>query len=148
MKTKLTAEEQEKAKILHASGKTIYSVAQTLGRSPHTLKKFLREPAIAKEVNIQKSELATMFDAITHRTLAGVTDEDIRKSSLLQKMTAAGISIDKALLLRNELPPVLNLNVLFDFAEQLRNRRDETPLPHPQLPALSPAIPSSPKGQP
>ena len=58
----LTAEEQEKAKILHASGKSIYAVSRSLGRSPHTLKKFLRTPEIMKEVNIQKEELAASFD--------------------------------------------------------------------------------------
>ena len=46
MKTRspLTDEERERAKTLHASGKSVYSVAKTLGRSPHTLAKFLRSP--------------------------------------------------------------------------------------------------------
>jgi hypothetical protein len=132
----LTQEEQEKAKILHASGKSIYAVARALDRSPHTLKRFLGKPEVARQVGIQREELAAMFDTITDRTLRGVTDEDIKKSSLLQKMTAAGISIDKALLLRNELPQSLNVNILLDVASMLRRdeRRDDHPaLPHPPL---------------
>src|SRR5271157_494783 len=117
----LSPEEQEKAKILYASGKTIHAVAQSLGRSAHTLKKFLCKPEIVKEVGIQREELATMFDAITHRTLSGVTDEDIRKSSLLQKMTAAGISIDKALLLRGQATSNIDVRILLDIARQLRD---------------------------
>jgi len=127
----LTTEEQEKAKILHASGKSIYATARALGRSPHTLKKFLCKPEIVKEVGIQREELATMFDAITDRTLRGVTDEDIRKSSLLQKMTAAGISIDKALLLRGQATSNIDVRILMDIAGQLRRdsaREDEDQL--------------------
>lgn len=133
MKTKLTPEEQEKAKILHASGKSIYAVARSLARSPHTLAAFLRKPEIVKEITIQKAELANLFDSITQRTLRGVTDEDIRKSSLLQKMTAAGISIDKALLLRGQATSTVDVHVLLDLAAIVRGDR---PAPPPAIPAL------------
>jgi hypothetical protein len=155
----LSSEEKEKAKILHASGKSIYAVSRSLNRSPHTLAKFLRKPETAKEVGIQREELAAMFDVITHKTLSGVTDEDIKKSSLLQKMTAAGISIDKALLLRN-LPTAIigSVQVLMNLAEMLRSERDVedeaaaerwreqhtltvppvVPAPEPEPPARSP----------
>ena len=131
----LTTEEQEKAKILHASGKSIYAVARALGRSPHTLAKFLRKPAIVKEVGIQREELATMFDAITDRTLRGVTDEDIRKSSLLQKMTAAGISIDKALLLRGQATSTVDVHVLMEVAALIRGDKQPRQLPPHDPPA-------------
>jgi len=137
-RTPLTDQEKEKAKILHASGKTVYATARALGRSPHTLAKFLRKPEVEKEVHIQREELATMFDTITHRTLRGVTDEDIRKSSLLQKMTSAGISIDKALLLRGEGPPTLDVHVLLDVASMIRGDRSSPPN-QPQSPLALPA---------
>jgi hypothetical protein len=142
----LSAEEQEKAKILFASGKTIHAVAQSLGRSPHTLKKFLQKPEIVKEVGIQREELATMFDSITDRTLRGVTDEDITKSSLLQKMTAAGISVDKSLLLRNQATSIVDVRVLLDVAAMIRRESENDdlqvqaqriitlPVPQPELP--------------
>jgi hypothetical protein len=125
----LTAEEKERGKTLFASGKTIYKVAKTLGRSPHTLAKFLRKPEIVKEVNIQREELAGMFDGITHRTLAGVTDEDIRKSSLQQKMVSAGIAVDKAAMLRGELPPTINMVAVMDLVEILKLRQQQPALP-------------------
>lgn len=134
----LTTEEQEKAKILHASGKTVYAVARALDRSPHTLAKFLRKPEIVKEVSIQKEELANLFDSITHRVLSGVTDEDVQKSSLLQKMTAAGISIDKALLLRGQATSTIDVHVLLEIAAIVRgDRRNQSSLPNqPQSPPL------------
>src|ERR1017187_1025246 len=127
LRTPLTDQEKEKAKILHASGKTVYSVARALGRSPHTLAKFLRSPEVARQVGIQREELATMFDAITDRTLRGVTDEDIRKSSLLQKLTAAGISIDKALLLRGQATSNVDVHVLMEMLALIRGDRQEQP---------------------
>ena len=135
-RTPLSPEEQERAKLLHASGKTVSATAQALGRSHHTLAKFLHTPEIVKEISIQREELATMFDAITHRTLSGVTDEDIQKSSLLQKMTACGISIDKALLLRGQATSNININVLLDVASLIR--RDQRVAP-PTLPPHDPS---------
>ncbi len=130
----LTTEEQEKAKILFASGKTIYATARALGRSPHTLAKFLRKPEIVKEVGIQREELACLFDDITKRTLAGVTATDIEKASLLQKLTSAGISIDKSLLLRGQATATVDVHVLMEMAAVIRDQGDTAALP----PAISP----------
>jgi hypothetical protein len=133
MRTKLTAEEKERAKVLAASGQTPHRIGKALARSPHTVAKFLHQPEIQQQVGVQREELATMFDAITDRTLRGVTDEDIRKSSLLQKMTAAGISIDKAMLLRNQAAPTINVTLLLGIAKELRRDDDDPPaLPPPE----------------
>ena len=129
----LTTEEQEKAKILYASGKTVYATARALGRVPPTLKRFLRAPEIAKEISIQREELANLFDAITQRTLRGVTDEDIRKSSLLQKMTSAGISIDKALLLRGQATSTVDIHVLMEIMAIVRGDLPNQPQSPPLL---------------
>ena len=123
--------------LLSASGETPSRIGKSLGRSHHTVEKFLRQPEIQQQVDVQREELAKMFDAITDRTLRGVTDEDIRKSSLLQKMTAAGIGIDKAMLLRNQVAPTINVSVLLDIASLIRReQRDEPPtltaLPKPE----------------
>ena len=140
----LTDEEKQKATVLHASGKTIYAVARTLGRSPHTLKRFLRSPDVQGEIGVQREVLAGMFDNVTERTLSSVTDEDIRKSSLQQKMVSAGIAVDKAAMLRGELPPTINVNLLLDVADIIRSReRGETTI-STTLPAL-PAPPPEPE---
>ena len=136
LRTPLTEEEKTRATTLHASGKSVYAVARALGRSPHTLAKFLRKPEIARQVGVQREELATMFDGITQRTLAGVSAEDITKASLLQKLTSAGISIDKSLLLRGMATSTVDVHVLLDIASMIRGDR----------PAPPPAIPSLPKG--
>jgi hypothetical protein len=133
IRSPLSDGEKEKAKLLHASGKSIFAVARALGRSPHTVTKFLRTPEVARQVGIQRGELAALFDGITERTLRGVTDEDIRKSSLLQKMTAAGISIDKALLLRGQATSTVDVHILLDIASMIRGDRQ------PQLPPSDPA---------
>ena len=86
--------------------------------------KFLRKPEIVKEVNVQREELASMFDNVAERTLAGVTAEDVTKASLQQKMVSAGIAVDKAALLRNELPPTINATLLLDVAAIIRDKRD------------------------
>lgn len=143
----LTTDEQEKAKILHASGKTVCATARALGRSPHTVKKFLRKPEVVREVSVQREHLAGMFDDVAERTLEGVTDEDVTKASLQQKMVSAGIAIDKSAMLRGQLPPVLNVTLLLDIASSIRRERDERD-PGPTLPALPPHDPADPQGQP
>jgi IS30 family transposase len=124
MKTRspLSAEEKERAKVLHASGKAPTTIAAGMGRSHHTLSKYLRRPDVKGEVSIQREELAGMFDDVAHRTVAGVTAEDIRRANLVQKMTSAGIAVDKAAMLRNELPPTINVTVLMDVVEAIKAR--------------------------
>lgn len=131
----LTPEEQEKAKLLHASGRSVWAVATILGRSLHTLAKFLRTPEVARQVNVQREELAALFDDIAHKTLTGVSDEDVRKASLLQKLTAAGIAVDKGLLLRGQ-PTGIDVHILMDVASMLRG--DRSSLPNQSPPVLSP----------
>ena len=124
-KTPLTEAEQDRAKLLRASGKTPTAIARTLGHSHHTISKFLDKPEVREQVNIQREELARMFDQVAHRVVSSVSDQDVQKSSLVQKLTAAGIAVDKATLLRNELPPVVNIAILLDLTETVRRMRDE-----------------------
>lgn len=77
-----------------------------------------------------------MFDKVIHRVISSVSDTDIAKANLLQKATTAGICVDKAAMLRNELPSIINVHVLIDVLEALRQR--EQPYKHlpPALPPL------------
>jgi hypothetical protein len=121
----LTEIEKEKAKVLHAGGKTVHAVARSLARSPGAIKKFLNKPEVRQQVGVQREELAAMFDSVAHRSLAGVTSSDIEKANLVQKLTSAGIAVDKAAMLRGELPPTIHINMLVDVLELLRLRREE-----------------------
>jgi hypothetical protein len=129
MKTRspLSDEEKERAKVLNASGKSPNYIAKGMGRSHHTLQKFLDKPDVREQVSIQREELAGMFDNITYRIVKSVTEKDIAKASLQQKLVSAGIATDKASLLRNELPQTINVAAFLDLIELIRDehkRRD------------------------
>lgn len=119
----LTIGEQERAKILHAEGRTFNHIAGALGRSPHTIKRFLIAPGVTEQVSDTKKELADLYQAMAKRTLEAVCEEDIKKASLLQKLTASGIAIDKALLLRGEMPGI-DVKILIQLVEAVREIRD------------------------
>ena len=63
-KESLTLAEQEKAKVLHAEGRTFHAIAMTLKRSPHTIKAYLVKPEVGQEVQRVKKELADMFEDV------------------------------------------------------------------------------------
>lgn len=122
-RTPLTETEQERAKVLHASGKTPSYIAKGMGRSHHTVQKYLAKPEVQKQVAIQREELAGMFDHVAHRIVGSVTPEDVTKASLQQKMVSAGIAVDKAALLRGEIPATVNVTVLLDAVAAIREMR-------------------------
>lgn len=121
----LTETERERAKVLHAGGKTPHAIAQSMGRSHHTLAKFLRKPETQKEVGVQREVLAGMFDSVAYRAVVGVSDTDIEKANLVQKMTSAGIAVDKAAILRGEMPIGIDVSALLEVAEAITS----SPLP-------------------
>ena len=129
----LTENEQERAKVLRASGKTPSAIAKGMGRSHHTLQKFLDKPEVQKQVSIQREELAGMFDQVAHRVVSSVTPEDVTKATLQQKMVSAGIAVDKAALLRGEIPVTVNVNVLLDLRDAIRDMRRAEESARPQL---------------
>jgi DNA-binding CsgD family transcriptional regulator len=126
MKTRspLSETERERAKVLHAGGKTPSAIAQSMGRSHHTLAKFLNKPEVRGQVSIQRQELAGMFDSVAHRIVDNVSDTDIEKANLVQKMTSAGIAVDKAAMLRGEMPMTLNLTAVVDAVEVIRKHHE------------------------
>jgi hypothetical protein len=133
-RTPLTDEEKTRATTLHASGMSVYAVAKTLGRSPHTLAKFLRSPAVVRQVGIQREELALLFDGVGKQTLDAVSDEDVRKASLLQKMTSAAICVDKAAMLRGQATSTIDIHVLMDLLAIVRGDNLDQPQSPPLLP--------------
>ena len=132
-RTSLNETEQERAKVLHASGKTPSAIAKDMGRSHHTLGKFLGKPEVQKQVSIQREELAGMFDHVAHRIVGAVTPEDVTKATLQQKMVSAGIAVDKAALLRGEIPTTVNVTVLLDAVQAIREMRRVEEVARPAL---------------
>jgi hypothetical protein len=123
-KPPLTTVEQEKAKILSASGKSPNAIAKGMGRNRRTVQKFLCKPEVREQVSVQREELAGMFEHVAHRVIDSVTGEDIEKANLVQKMTSAGIAIDKAAMLRDVPPVSLNITALLDVVHLIREKRD------------------------
>jgi hypothetical protein len=120
----LTETERERAKVLAASGQTPSRIAKGMGRSHHTLAKFLDKPEVRQVVSVQREELAGMFDHVAHRIVNAVSPEDVTKATLQQKLVSAGIAVDKAAFLRGEIPPTVNVNVLLDLVTVIRNQRE------------------------
>ena len=137
--TPLTEEEQERAKVLNASGKTPNYIAKGMNRNRRTVAKYLDKPEVREVVSIQREELAGMFDSVAHRTLVGVTSEDIQKSTLQQKMVSAGIAVDKAALLRDQPTARIDVSALLEVVDAIKaQERVERPS---QAPALLPPEP-------
>ena len=129
----LTETERERAKVLHASGKTPSAIAKGMGRSHHTLRKFLDKPEVREQVGVQREVLAGMFDHVAHRIVGAVTPEDVSKATLQQKMVSAGIAVDKAALLRGEIPTTVNVTVLLDLVQAIKEKRSAEESARPQL---------------
>ena len=129
----LTETERERAKVLHAGGKTPSAIAKGMGRSHHTLKKFLDKPEVREQVGVQREVLAGMFDQVAHRTLAAVSATDVEKATLQQKLVSAGIAVDKAALLRGEIPTTVNVTVLLDLVQAIKEKRSAEESARPQL---------------
>ena len=93
-----------------------------MNRSPHTVRRYLNQPDAIAEVRDEKQELAVLYREKARACVTAIDDEKIKKSSALQLATAAGICTDKALLLAGE--PTVNVAVLVEVAELIRERRD------------------------
>jgi predicted transcriptional regulator len=123
-KESLTLEEQERAKVLRAANQTFHKIALTLGRSPHTIKKFLIEPEVVPEVQRVKKELADMFEDVSVRMLTSITDEKIDRLNPLQCTTAAAIATDKMRLLRNQSTERIDVFALTADLTKLQQERE------------------------
>ncbi len=132
----LTEEERTRATVLNASGKTPSAIARGMGRSHHTLQRFLAKPEVREQVGIQREVLAGMFDHVAHRIIDAVSATDVEKAGLKDKLISAGIAVDKAAALRGAVPVTVNVTVLLDAVQAIREmRRAEEEAARPQLTA-------------
>ncbi|MGH9604294.1 MAG: helix-turn-helix domain-containing protein [Terracidiphilus sp.] len=140
-KTHLSESEQAKAEILAAEGVPPTKIGKLLGRHRITVQHHLAKPDVAARVEIDKRKFAELFLSTAERLVKSVTQDDIEKSSLLQRMTAAGIAVDKAAVLTGEGLPTVNVTALLAAVQSIWDmRRTEdmrrTAQPgQPQLPA-------------
>lgn len=98
----LTVEELEKVKTLYASGVTPHAIAQQLGRSQHTIQKALDSKGVLEEVKEIRKDLISKFENLAEQLIDSIKPADIEKASMLQRVTASGIAIDKSRLLSNQ----------------------------------------------
>lgn len=75
---------------------------------------------------------ADILDALRQQTLASITPADLEKASLLQKVTASAILMDKSRLLQGQ-PTSIHVHALMDVASMMRDRRDQNTLPRQQV---------------
>ena len=117
--TALTLEEETRAKTLFAEGRSHSYIGRALCRSNHTIKRYLELPDVAEQVKDEKAKLASLFEGIARRTIEKVTDLDIEKAGLRDKMVAAGIATEKSLLLKGELPS-FDVTILVQLLDAVR----------------------------
>ncbi len=134
----LTSSEKERIKVLSAGGKTSNAISNAVGRNRRTVKKFLDKPEVREQVGVQREELAGMFDGVAHRIVGSVTPTDIEKANLVQKMTSAGIAIDKAAMLRNEHPVTINVTAVWDIVALMKARDEQVERERVMSRALAP----------
>src|SRR5262245_48805488 len=90
---------------LAANNGNLLKTARDLGIPKSTLQQWAQgttHPEAAVNAEQKKGPMAERFDAFVHRVLGLTTDDDIRKASLKDRFTAAGIAVDKANLLRGK----------------------------------------------
>ena len=101
-------------------------IARHVGCSPsnvhQVLKSFLVDRSEAELHDFQANK-ADIYDAVQLRALASVTQAKLQKSSAPALVTAAAILEDKARLVRGQATGI-NVQVLLDVAEMIRNERD------------------------
>ena len=101
-------------------------IAGKVGCSPanvtDVLKRYAKATSIEELRDFQANQ-GDIFDVLAHRTLASITDEDISKAPLVQRITGAAILIDKSRLVRGQ-PTSLHVHALMDVASMIREKRD------------------------
>jgi len=133
----LTDAEKQQITSWSADGWTPYKIAKHLGRSAHTIARYLKQPEVVAAVKDEKAELSRKYQDKAKVILETIDGPIIQKAGLKDRAIASGICLDKSLALSGEQPSI-NLVALLDVAELLRSQeRGETPS-LPKLPALPP----------
>lgn len=107
---------------MRAAGYSYKTIADTQGRDIQTVKRVcLRNAA---EIAAMKEPVDDLYDGAAFRSLSSITDDDIRKSSFLQRITAAAIATDKMRLLRGESTQNFSIHaVVTSLDEEYRKRQ-------------------------
>ncbi len=103
--------EIEQIKVLKASGLSYYAVAKKVGRDSKTVKRCCMDPRNAEEIKAIQRELASYFEDLSMRLITSISDEDIERLNCYQRVIAAGVSVDKLRLLRNESTENISIDV-------------------------------------
>jgi ABC-type cobalamin/Fe3+-siderophores transport system ATPase subunit len=121
---------QEEAQLvtLAADGTSTTKIAAALGRSRHMVKNTLAKPEIQQSIQQEKAELSKMYRETARRVVASISDTDIGKASLQQKAISSGVLLDKALLLAGEPTSNVDVRVLMELVDEIRDKRDRPPV--------------------
>jgi DNA-binding CsgD family transcriptional regulator len=123
-KEPLTTEQKAQIATLAASGMSQNKISKQIGRSRHAVRNCLAEPETQLAVRNERQELAQLCKQKARAIVESIDGDTISKGNLLQKATAGAIMIDKSLLLAGEAP-VVNVTLLLDVMEAIREKRDE-----------------------
>lgn len=89
------------------------------------IKNTLAQQEIQKAVGDEKKELAELYRGKARAVLTSISDADINKASLQQKSISSGVLLDKSLLLLGEATANIDVRVLLDVCQLIRDQRDK-----------------------
>jgi ABC-type dipeptide/oligopeptide/nickel transport system ATPase subunit len=92
------------------------------------VKNTLAKPEIQQSIQQEKAELSKMYRETARRVVASISDTDIGKASLQQKAISSGVLLDKALLLAGEPTSNVDVRVLMELVDEIRDKRDRPPV--------------------
>jgi alpha-D-ribose 1-methylphosphonate 5-triphosphate synthase subunit PhnL len=118
-----------------AAGWSQNRIARSIGKSRHMVGNILKKPEVQRTVQSQKVEIAELCMEKGRAIITSIGPKDIDKASLQQKSIAAGVMIDKSLLLAGEPTAIQNISVLLDVVEAIKARKQLATEPLKELPA-------------
>lgn len=113
------------AQVLHEQGKSANEIIARTALNPGTIAR-IRKGEQSPFPHIVKKLRALEVDKLTflhHRIIDGIVDSDIQKASLLQKVTAASILVDKRELLDGK--PTSRSAFSVEADSELQRKREE-----------------------
>lgn len=140
-KVPLTTEQKEQATVMCAAGHSSNKIAQATGRNRTTIKRYLETPEAIAEVQDERQELVDLYRDRARACVVAIDDEKIQKASALQLATSSGILLDKSLLLSGK--PTVNVAVMMEVVELIRERRDRGELARQQIGKGTPELPAN-----
>jgi len=113
---------------MKAQGYRVKMIAEKVGASESRVYDWISKHAIGSVesntlVGAIKERLAAKTYIMADSIMSRITDEDIDKANLMQKVTASSIMIDKARLLGDE--STMNINLLYKKVGEVTDKADE-----------------------